>query len=194
MLAVEKRITSPLLVSTLLCSTCQHASKARHEGRARDKRCLPSLQVPKSNEKVAEIDEHIGCAMSGLTADARTLVDHGRNATQVCYPVISASARRAPESSSSGISCNRLPVAFEVWNNEQLGFRKPRVLCSHSNTASPTTSPCRWSRARSRSAIWPCNLARTTRKAAWYGAMDSRALLNDPSRRSYHGRFGHCVS
>lgn len=41
------------------------------------------LQVPKSNEKVAEIDEHIGCAMSGLTADARTLVDHGRNATQV---------------------------------------------------------------------------------------------------------------
>ena len=34
----------------------------------------PLLQVPKSNEKVAEIDEHIGCAMSGLTADARTLV------------------------------------------------------------------------------------------------------------------------
>ena len=47
----------------------------------------PPLQVPKSNEKVAEIDEHIGCAMSGLTADARTLVDHGRNATQVCFPM-----------------------------------------------------------------------------------------------------------
>lgn len=42
-LAVEKRITSPLL-------------------------------EPSSVEKLLEIDEHIGCAMSGLTADARTLV------------------------------------------------------------------------------------------------------------------------
>lgn len=25
-----------------------------------------------------EIDSHIGCAMSGLTADARTMVDHAR--------------------------------------------------------------------------------------------------------------------
>lgn len=36
------------------------------------------LQEPSSIEKVAEIDSHIGVAMSGLTADARTLVDHGR--------------------------------------------------------------------------------------------------------------------
>lgn len=42
-LAVEKRITSPLL-------------------------------EPSSVEKLLEIDEHIGCAVSGLTADARTLV------------------------------------------------------------------------------------------------------------------------
>ncbi len=34
-------------------------------------------------EKIMEIDEHIGCAMSGLTADARTLVEHGRVETQV---------------------------------------------------------------------------------------------------------------
>lgn len=32
-----------------------------------------------------EIDEHIGCAMSGLTADARTLVEHGRVETQVFF-------------------------------------------------------------------------------------------------------------
>jgi 20S proteasome subunit alpha 5 len=51
-LAVEKRITSPLL-------------------------------EPSSVEKIMEIDEHIGCAMSGLTADARTLVEHGRVETQV---------------------------------------------------------------------------------------------------------------
>ena len=36
------------------------------------------LQEPSSIEKVAEIDDHIGIAMSGLTADARTLVDHAR--------------------------------------------------------------------------------------------------------------------
>lgn len=35
-------------------------------------------QEPSSIEKVAEIDSHAGVAMSGLTADARTLVDHGR--------------------------------------------------------------------------------------------------------------------
>jgi len=46
-LAVEKRLTSPLL-------------------------------EPKSIEKIMEIDEHVGCAMSGLTADARTLVDRAR--------------------------------------------------------------------------------------------------------------------
>jgi len=46
-LAVEKRITSPLL-------------------------------VPSSVEKIMEVDDHVGVAMSGLTADARTLVEHGR--------------------------------------------------------------------------------------------------------------------
>jgi len=29
------------------------------------------------------VDSHIGCAMSGLTADARTLIDHGRVEAQV---------------------------------------------------------------------------------------------------------------
>lgn len=47
MLAVEKRLTSPLL-------------------------------EPASVEKIFEVDSHVGCAISGLTADARTLVDFGR--------------------------------------------------------------------------------------------------------------------
>lgn len=51
MLAVEKRVTSPLL-------------------------------DPSSIEKIMELDSHIGCAMSGLTADARTLVDKARVETQ----------------------------------------------------------------------------------------------------------------
>ncbi|GFP98955.1 proteasome subunit alpha type-5 [Phtheirospermum japonicum] len=50
-LAVEKRITSPLL-------------------------------EPSSVEKIMEIDAHIGCAMSGLIADARTLIEHARVETQ----------------------------------------------------------------------------------------------------------------
>lgn len=50
-LAVEKRLTSPLL-------------------------------EPTSVEKLLEIDSHIGCAVSGLTADARTLVEHARVETQ----------------------------------------------------------------------------------------------------------------
>ncbi|GAX77419.1 hypothetical protein CEUSTIGMA_g4864.t1 [Chlamydomonas eustigma] len=50
-LAVEKRLTSPLL-------------------------------EPASIEKVMEIDEHVGCAMSGLVADAKILVDHARAETQ----------------------------------------------------------------------------------------------------------------
>lgn len=50
-----------------------------------DDTCLlvSPVQEPNSIEKVAEIDEHIGCAMSGLTADAKTLVDHARADTQV---------------------------------------------------------------------------------------------------------------
>ena len=51
LLAVEKRITSPLL-------------------------------EPDSIEKIMEIDSHLGCSMSGLTADARTLIDHARIETQ----------------------------------------------------------------------------------------------------------------
>ena len=52
MLAVEKRVASPLL-------------------------------NPASIEKIMEIDTHIGCALSGLTADARTMIDHARVETQV---------------------------------------------------------------------------------------------------------------
>ena len=48
--------------------------------------CLNSsifFQEPSSVEKIMEIDEHIVCAMSGLIADARTLVEHARVETQV---------------------------------------------------------------------------------------------------------------
>jgi 20S proteasome subunit alpha 5 len=32
---------------------------------------------PSSMDKIMEIDAHIGCAVSGLTADAQSMVEHG---------------------------------------------------------------------------------------------------------------------
>ena len=75
MLAVEKRITSVLLVRM------GHAvffAPAAFLGTAWFSRSPPAssshTQEPSSVEKIMEVDEHIGAAMSGLTADARTMV------------------------------------------------------------------------------------------------------------------------
>ncbi|PVV01706.1 hypothetical protein BB560_003864, partial [Smittium megazygosporum] len=43
-----------------------------------EKRLTSNLLVGTSIEKILEIDNHIGCAMSGLTADSRTIIDHAR--------------------------------------------------------------------------------------------------------------------
>lgn len=39
--------------------------------------------VSTSVEKLFEIDSHVGCAVSGLTADAKMLVEHARVEAQV---------------------------------------------------------------------------------------------------------------
>jgi len=43
-----------------------------------EKRLTSKLIEPSSIEKIFEIDAHCGCAMSGLIADARTLIDRAR--------------------------------------------------------------------------------------------------------------------
>jgi len=43
-----------------------------------EKRITSTLMEPSSIEKVVEVDHHIACAMSGLTADARTMIDKAR--------------------------------------------------------------------------------------------------------------------
>jgi proteasome alpha subunit len=48
-----------------------------------DKKMTSRLVVAKSIEKISQIDEHIGCATSGLVADARVLVDYARVASQI---------------------------------------------------------------------------------------------------------------
>lgn len=46
-----------------------------------EKRVTSGLLESSSIEKIVEIDKHLGCAMSGLTADARTMVEHARTET-----------------------------------------------------------------------------------------------------------------
>ena len=48
-----------------------------------DKRIRSKLIEPDSIEKIYLIDEHIGCATSGLVADARVLVDQARVVAQI---------------------------------------------------------------------------------------------------------------
>jgi proteasome alpha subunit len=48
-----------------------------------DKRIASKLIESTSIEKIFQIDEHIGCATSGLVADARVLVDHARVVAQI---------------------------------------------------------------------------------------------------------------
>jgi len=47
-----------------------------------EKRVQSPLIESSSIEKIMEIDTHLGCAMSGLTADARTMIDHARVTSQ----------------------------------------------------------------------------------------------------------------
>ena len=47
-----------------------------------EKRVTSKLVVAASVEKIMEMDYHMGCAMSGLTADARILVEKARSECQ----------------------------------------------------------------------------------------------------------------
>jgi len=47
-----------------------------------EKRITSSLLETSSVEKIVEIDSHIGCAMSGLQADARSMIEHARVTSQ----------------------------------------------------------------------------------------------------------------
>ncbi|XP_014677377.1 PREDICTED: proteasome subunit alpha type-5-like [Priapulus caudatus] len=43
-----------------------------------EKRITSPLMEPSSIEKITEIDRHVGCVMSGLIADSKTMIDHAR--------------------------------------------------------------------------------------------------------------------
>ncbi|EEA04932.1 proteasome subunit alpha type 5, putative [Cryptosporidium muris RN66] len=45
---------------------------------ASERRITSTLLEPSSVEKIMDIDTHVGCCMSGLVADAKTMIDHAR--------------------------------------------------------------------------------------------------------------------
>ncbi|CAG0885980.1 unnamed protein product [Cyprideis torosa] len=47
-----------------------------------EKRVTSPLMIPSTIEKVVEVDKHVGCAVSGLTADGRTMIDKARMEAQ----------------------------------------------------------------------------------------------------------------
>merc|ERR1712137_563206 len=89
-LAVEKRITSPLIVTS-------------------------------SIEKVFEVDRHVGCAMSGLIADARTLIERARVEAQNHWFTYDESMK--VESITSSVSS--LALAFGEGSNEKVQMSRP---------------------------------------------------------------------
>ena len=50
-----------------------------------ERRTQSPLMVPSSLDKIMEIDSHVACAVSGLTADAQSMVEHGRVQAQNHY-------------------------------------------------------------------------------------------------------------
>lgn len=61
-----------------LGSTCVGIQTATGVVLAVERRSTSCLLDNASIEKVVEIDTHVGCAMSGLIADSRTMIDHAR--------------------------------------------------------------------------------------------------------------------
>uniref|UniRef100_A0A803YRC6 Proteasome 20S subunit alpha 5 n=1 Tax=Meleagris gallopavo TaxID=9103 RepID=A0A803YRC6_MELGA len=74
--------TFPSATSALLGSTAIGIQTSEGVCLAVEKRITSPLMEPSSIEKIVEIDSHIGCAMSGLIADAKTLIDKARVETQ----------------------------------------------------------------------------------------------------------------
>lgn len=70
---VEYAIEAIKLGSTTIAATTQHGVILGVERRSQSK-----LLEASSIEKIMEIDSHVGCAVSGLVADSRTMVEHAR--------------------------------------------------------------------------------------------------------------------
>jgi len=110
-LAVEKRVTSPLI-------------------------------EPSSIEKILEIDSHMGCAMSGLAADARTLVDHARVEAQNHW--FTYDERMPVESNVHSISDLALDFSATDRKKDQKVMSRPFGVALLVAGVDPVDGPCLW--------------------------------------------------
>ena len=68
-----------------------------------ERRTQSPLMVPSSLDKIMEIDSHVACAVSGLTADAQSMVEHGHRGVSAAAPAPpSPAAAAAAVGRSSG--------------------------------------------------------------------------------------------
>jgi|Transcript_79887 20S proteasome subunit alpha 5 len=110
-LAVEKRITSPLIEAS-------------------------------SIEKILEIDTHMGCAMSGLTADARTLIDHARVEAQAHW--FTYNERMPIESNVHAISDVALEFSEEGGKDKKNRMSRPFGVALLVAGVDPVDGPSLW--------------------------------------------------
>lgn len=105
-----------------------------------EKRLTSPLIDPSSIEKILEIDVHMGCAMSGLTADARTLVDHARVEAQNHW--FTYNERMPVESNVHSIS--DLALDFSSTGKKEKAMSRPFGVALLVAGVDAVEGPCLW--------------------------------------------------
>jgi 20S proteasome subunit alpha 5 len=88
---------------------------------ATEKRITSVLIEPRSIEKIVEVDAHCGCAMSGLIADAKTLIDKARVEAQNHW--FTHNERMTIESITQSVS--NMALAFSDDSDEVAPISRP---------------------------------------------------------------------
>lgn len=86
-----------------------------------EKRVTSTLIIPNSIEKIVEVDSHISCAMSGLIADAKTLIDKARVEAQNHW--FTYDEKMSVESVTQAVS--DLALAFSDQDDEVYAMSRP---------------------------------------------------------------------
>jgi len=86
-----------------------------------EKRVTSPLIIPNSIEKIVEVDTHLSCAMSGLIADAKTLIDRARVEAQNHW--FTYDEKMSVESVTQAVS--DLALAFSDQDDEVYAMSRP---------------------------------------------------------------------
>ncbi|KAH8861459.1 Proteasome subunit alpha type-5 [Schistosoma japonicum] len=86
-----------------------------------EKRVNSTLIIPSSIEKIFEVDKHIACAVSGLVADARTLIERAR--TEAAHHWFVYNEKMAIEDVTKAVS--NLALAFGDDDMESGAMSRP---------------------------------------------------------------------